>query len=169
MKPRSNSQSTTLNLWLINQLEQEESKKRATNKWALENMATVNGALPVVSGAGKWANTSINHNLKCFLKQNDLVDSRNPLNDHSAFEDFPILFEGWVDATERPRISPRRKLYDSQVLFAQFQCIFSVCSFDPNNPICIDRHGRLLDGFYRMYTMAVHGGRKVYIRQYDFE
>ncbi|PRY09021.1 hypothetical protein CLV24_11972 [Pontibacter ummariensis] len=176
---QTNSQSTTLNLFLINQLEKEQQMQRMTQISALKNpyfKQVIDNTLPQVSSNKKWANTSIQHNLQAFLRHNDLPDSQNVLNDHSVFENAPVIWEGWLRPSKDLycRVNPRRqKPYGNMVHHAKFEMIFSVCKFDKNNPICVDREGRILDGSYRMYAAGslYEKGKmgRVYVRVYDFE
>lgn len=169
MNLRPKSQSTTLNLWLINQVEKQESLNNRVNHWAKASHAQIADVVPAPS-AGKWANTSINHNIRQFLRHNDLPDSRNPFNDHSRFDSAAVVWEGWMEPTRQPKINPGRGLWDSLSHFSQFECIFNVCSYDKESPVCLDRHGRILDGYYRWYTIAHRKpGYKVYVKIYDFE
>lgn len=187
-----NSQSTALNLFLINQFEKEETYRRHdqqkvikgsgpvyTSSWIygmLQEKVTLTDDLPVVEEPTKWANTSINRNLKEFLKHNDLPDSLNPLNDHSLFADAPVLAEGWITPSKKfyQSINPRRQMPRENLShFGKFECILDAVGYDENNPVCLDKHGRILDGAYRMKVMSdlyeKGSCKKIYVRQYDFE
>lgn len=193
-----NSHSTALNLFLINQFEKEEALRRryqvntivgkphsphdfdgGSKGWYYKSLikgVIVNGDLPKVEAPPKWANTSINRNVKEFLKHNDLPDSGNVLNDHSLFENAPILFEGWImpDKKYYKRLNPRREApSDNMIHFSKFRCILDSVGYDKNSPVCMDRQGCILDGALRMYIMAglYEAGvmSNIYIRQYDFE
>lgn len=167
MALQTNSQSTALNFWLINQLENEESKKKGS--FSSESLVRLKDVIPAPKRSTR-GNPSIMHNLRQFLIQNDIPESRNPFNDHSKFEHAPVLFEGWIEPGPGPRVHPDRGLYDNQVSFGCFSCIFSVAKFDKDSPICLDRRGRILDGYYRWFTMyRDKPGYKVYVKIYDFE
>ncbi|PVY43254.1 hypothetical protein [Pontibacter virosus] len=124
----------------------------------------------------KKPNASMRHNLQAFLRHNDLPNSLNTLNDHSVFKDAPVLMEGWIEPNIYfyRNLSPRRSApLENQVHFAKFEAILSAVPYDEASPVCLDRHGRLMDGAYRMYVMAQLNergrGKRIYVRMYDFE
>lgn len=175
-----NSQSTALNLFLINQFEMDEIKQAREQAHVLRSTfykPIVTDLLPQVTKNTKWANTSINRNLKEFLMHNDLPNSRNVLNDHSSFENAPVLEEGWIKPNKAyyNNLSPRREApWENLTHFTKFKAILKAVGYDQNNPVCLDKHGRILDGAYRMYVMAElfeQGAydARIYVRVYDFE
>jgi len=168
-----NSKSKLLNIWLVTQLEKEDLKQ-LKSFFKSPSQVKISNSIPATKVSTKWANTSLDRNLREFIKHNDLPNSRNPLNDHSIFEETPVLYEGWFMPTKNFKVNPRRSRYDDNLVhFGKFHRILDAVGFDKESPICLDRHGRILDGVYRMWIMAdineKQWGSKIYIRVYDFE